>query len=112
MLVHCIAPWHLNFVSFSSFIGKYLQTLKPERRFKRPSDMIALPDGRLAVRDDLGIQLFDDEYQFLMHCGQGMLGRCYGLATDGKGNLITINQGPYKRREANNNYQVGAVRKL
>ena len=83
--------------------GKYLQTLKPDRNFTRPSDMVALPDGRLAIRDDYGIQLFDDEGHFIMHCGQGMLGRCYGLATDGRGNLITINQGPYKRRDGNNN---------
>ena len=27
------------------------------RNFKRPSDMVTLPDGRFLVRDDLGIQV-------------------------------------------------------
>ena len=27
------------------------------REFKRPSDMVTLPDGRFLVRDDLGIQV-------------------------------------------------------
>ena len=45
--------------------------------------MVSLPDGRFAVRDDLGIQLFDEEGLFLQHVGLGTLGRCYGLTTDG-----------------------------
>ncbi len=58
--------------------------IKPGRPFIRPSDMVTMADGRLAVRDNGGIQLFDDEGVFLGHVGQGRLGKCYGLSTDGK----------------------------
>jgi hypothetical protein len=35
--------------------GEFLKAVVPSRDFRRPSDMVALPDGRFAVRDDLGI---------------------------------------------------------
>ena len=61
------------------------------RAFKRPSDMVTLPDGRFLVRDDLGIQMFDDSGEYIKSIGDGVLGRCFGLATNGKGRLFTIN---------------------
>lgn len=61
------------------------------RDFKRPSDMVTLPDGRFLVRDDLGIQMFDDSGEYIKSIGDGVLGRCFGLATNGKGRLFTIN---------------------
>ena len=45
----------------------------------------------LLVRDDFGIQLFDGDGNFLQNLCEQFLGRCYGLATDGEDNLITIN---------------------
>ena len=61
--------------------GKLEKTLVPEISFKKPSDMAALPDGRFAVRDDNGIQLFDPSGEFLTQLCQPCLGRVYGLTT-------------------------------
>ncbi len=49
--------------------------------------MITLPDGRFAVRDDVGIQLFDDDGTFLKHIGEGVIGRCFGLTHNGRVSL-------------------------
>ena len=46
--------------------------------------MTVLPDGRFAVRDDGGIQFFSEDGEFIQHIGEGYIGRCYGLTTDGK----------------------------
>ena len=35
--------------------------------------------------------MFDDNGEFITSIGDGVLGRCFGLATDGKGKLFTIN---------------------
>ena len=37
--------------------GRKIKTIEPGKRFKRPSDMTTLSDGRFAVRDDLGLQV-------------------------------------------------------
>ena len=71
--------------------GSFLKLVNPSRQFFRPSDMVALPDGRFAVRDANGIQLFDEEGLFLQNVAAGQLGKCFGLAADGKGQLITLN---------------------
>ena len=66
--------------------------IQPGRPFKRPSDMVTLLDGRFAVRDDNGLQLFDETGGFIKTVvPKGELGLCFGLATDGRGHLITIN---------------------
>ena len=46
--------------------------------------MINLLDGRFAVRDNAGIQIFDEDGDFLKTVGHGHIGRPFGLATDGK----------------------------
>ena len=62
-----------------------MKEIQPGRKFKRPSDMVTLPDGRFAVRDDYGLQLFDEEGAFIKTVvPKGILGMCFGLATDGK----------------------------
>merc|ERR1719245_1889326 len=75
--------------------GECIKRVSPSggggRDFMRPSDMVTLPDGRFLVRDDLGIQMFDDSGEYIKSIGDGALGRCFGLATDGKGRLFTIN---------------------
>merc|ERR1712243_342256 len=72
--------------------GRKMNEIQPGRPFKRPSDMVTIPDGRFAVRDDNGLQLFDEEGVFMRTIvPRGVLGMCFGLATDGKGNLMTIN---------------------
>ena len=65
--------------------GDKMKEIQPGRKFKRPSDMVTLPDGRFAVRDDYGLQLFDEEGAFIKTVvPKGILGMCFGLATDGK----------------------------
>lgn len=73
--------------------GRLLHTVVlPEgEAWKRPSDVVALADGRFGVRDDNGIRVFDDEGGFIMEVGDERLGRCYGLAADGQGHLLTLN---------------------
>ena len=46
--------------------------------------MINLQDGRFAVRDDIGVQLFDESGTFLKTVGAGIVDKCFGLATDGQ----------------------------
>lgn len=75
--------------------GAVVKTLKPERNFKLPSDMVTLPDGRLVVRDNNGLQLFDEEGQYIQRIiPQGVFGQCFGVASDGRGNILTINTNP------------------
>lgn len=77
-----------------------MKEIQPGRKFKRPSDMVTLPDGRFAVRDDYGLQLFDEEGAFIKTVvPKGILGMCFGLATDGKGNIYTINTNKRGRPE-------------
>ena len=81
-------------------IKRVSPTASGGRDFKRPSDMVTLPDGRFLVRDDLGIQMFDDSGEYIKSIGDGVLGRCFGLATNGKGRLFTINTN-YKGNKGN-----------
>jgi hypothetical protein len=64
--------------------------LLPGRPFVDPSDILTLRSGQVAVRDDGGIQLFAADGQFLRRLGRET-DRCYGLAEDGEGRLVTIN---------------------
>ena len=50
----------------------------------RPTDMVNLLDGRFAVRDDAGIQVFDESGNFIRTVGEGQICKAFGLATDGK----------------------------
>lgn len=69
-----------------------IKEIKAGRKFKRPSDMVTLSDGRFVVRDDNGLQMFDEEGSFLRTVvPKGVLGMCFGLATDGRGHIYTIN---------------------
>ena len=52
-----------------------IDLFQPDREFKSPTDMVSLPDGRFAVRDDLGIQLFDEDGLFLQSVAENVLGR-------------------------------------
>ena len=65
--------------------GQKIKKIKAGRKFKRPSDMVTLSDGRFVVRDDNGLQMFDEEGSFLRTVvPKGVLGMCFGLATDGR----------------------------
>ena len=56
---------------------------------KNPSDILCLKSGRLAVAHGDGIAIFSKEGKFLSDLGK-VGGRCYGLAEDDKGHLLTI----------------------
>lgn len=72
-----------------------MKVLKSNRKFHQPSDMVTLPDGRLVIRDNLGLQLFDEEGNFLKAIiPKGVYGRCFGVASDGRGHILTINTNP------------------
>ena len=62
--------------------------------------MVSLPDGRFAVRDDHGIQMFDEDGNFIHHVGRGVLGRCYGLTTDG---VVRKRRKPFDNRYQHEN---------
>lgn len=72
--------------------------LTSEREFVRPSDMTVLPNGRIVVRDDLGLQIFDEEGVFIKQIhlqGHKLLnGVCYAIKCDSNGFLITIHTNP------------------
>merc|ERR1719295_1631048 len=69
-----------------------IKDITPGRKFKGPSAMVTLPDGRFVVRDNDGLQMFDEEGSFLRTVvPKGVLGMCFGLATDGRGHIYTIN---------------------
>ena len=67
----------------------------PGRTFSRPSDMVTLSTGHFVVRDAKGITLFTSSGNLMRRLtswqeeGQGRA-RCYGLAEDGDGRLVTI----------------------
>ena len=70
--------------------GKFLGRLVPGRKFDKPSDVLVLSSGLVAVRDELGIQLFGATGEFLKSLGRDT-DRCFGLAEDEEGRLVTIN---------------------
>ena len=70
--------------------GQFLGRLKPGRKFSQPSDVLVLSSGLVAVRDELGIQLFGAAGEFLKSLGRDT-DRCFGLAEDEEGRLVTIN---------------------
>merc|ERR1712129_44932 len=47
--------------------------------------------GEVAVRDERGIQLFDGHLQFVQFVAEEWIDRCFGLAEDDEGRIITIN---------------------
>jgi len=74
--------------------GKLLEVLKPGRELVKPSDILTLSSGELVVRDDRGIQLFGSDLQFIKFVAEEWIDRCFGLAEDDEGRIITINQKP------------------
>ena len=91
---------------FSADNGDFFKEIKSGRKggFRKPTDLLALPDGRFAVRDEnAGIQFFDEEGDFALRVvvdpesvnwadKSNFRGRndFVGLATDGKGKIFTL----------------------
>ena len=75
--------------------GKFVQLLQPEVPFKRPSDMLRLRGEEVfAVRDNRAIQFFSlsGQYQYQSALKSPYIIRCFGLAQDSQGLLVTINE--------------------
>jgi len=83
-----------NKVSRYSQDGEFLEVLKPGRELVKPSDILTLSSGELVVRDDRGIQLFGPDLQFIKFVAEESIDRCFGLAEDDEGRIVTINQKP------------------
>ena len=75
--------------------GHFLKQLVPGGRkesFKRPSDMVTLRSGDFVVRDNNGIRFFNNMGDFIMTLNCDQVNRSYGLAEDGNGHLVIINE--------------------
>ena len=71
--------------------GQFLGLVSGLRDFVKPADILTLNTGDFVVRDELGIQLFGEQGNFIKYLGDGFINRCYGLAQDELGRVITIN---------------------
>lgn len=75
--------------------GKMIKKIIPGKNFKSPSHMTTLSDGRLVIGDDNGVQLFDEEGNYIQDVAPtGVYGKRYGVASDMKGNILVINTNP------------------
>jgi len=72
--------------------GKFLsQVVPPEPPFDRPSDMVTLQSGQFVVRDNTRVQVFSANGSFMKNMWQDKgQDKCYGLAQDQEGRLVTI----------------------
>merc|ERR1719206_1549734 len=72
--------------------GKYVsEVISPEPPFDRPSDMVTLNSGQFVVRDNTRVQVFTADGSFMKNMWQDKgRDKCYGLAQDTEGRLITI----------------------
>ena len=92
-----------NEVKMYDIQGNWVKTLRPGRAFYKPSDLTTLPNDHLAVRDSMGIQIFDESGNFSHHLCESYLGTVFGLTTDVEGNIITINSNNPRFRRGNSN---------
>jgi len=80
-----------NCVKMFDATGKFLRNVKAGQPFVKPSDAVTLKSGNFAVRDDFGIQVFSQEGDYLCSCGSNKIDKCFGLAEDDQGRLVTLN---------------------
>lgn len=68
----------------------------PNRKWRKPSDMVALAGGQFVVRDDLGLHMFTSSGEHMRQLAgkSGSKAKCYGLAEDDQGRMVTIIDGP------------------
>jgi len=82
-------------VNMFSPSGQFLKQLVPGERkeaFKHPSDMVTLSSGDFVVRDNNAIRFFNNMGDFIMTLNCDQVNRSYGLAEDGNGLLVIINE--------------------
>merc|ERR1712173_494194 len=72
-----------NHVKIFSREGDFLNIVNPPVPFITPSDIIAFANDEFAIKDDVGIHLFDENGNFRKCLINPNLGKLFGLATDG-----------------------------
>jgi len=72
--------------------GKFVtEVISPEPPFDRPSDMVTLNSGQFVVRDNTRVQVFTANGIFIKNMWEDKgKDKCYGLAQDMEGRLVTI----------------------
>ncbi|XP_053654563.2 tripartite motif-containing protein 3 [Cherax quadricarinatus] len=70
--------------------GAFRKVLKSDSALLRPSAVVQLQDGCIAVKDRASIFFFDSEGGFASSIGCGSLQKPYGLCIDDEGKLLTI----------------------
>ena len=80
-------------------LGELIKVVEPGRPFRSPSDTTAFSNGRFAVRDNLGIQLFSPDGDFLRHICPDQLDRVFGLANNDE-YLCTVNTNRNKKHDS------------
>ena len=75
------------------FAGDFLNIVNPPVPFLTPSDIIAFANDEFAIKDDVGIHLFDQNGNFRKCLINPNLGKLFGLATDGN-HLYMISTNP------------------
>jgi len=71
--------------------GKFISLVTAPQPFERPSDMVTLQSGQFVVRDNTRVQVFSANGNFMKSMWQDRgQDKCYGLAQDQEGRLVTI----------------------
>eukprot|EP00092_Neocalanus_flemingeri_P018804 GFUD01020362.1.p1 GENE.GFUD01020362.1~~GFUD01020362.1.p1 ORF type:complete len:646 (-),score=219.15 GFUD01020362.1:60-1997(-) len=79
-------------VKIFSNTGNFIKQVVPGSPFNHPSDMITLRSGDFVVRDDASIQFFNSEGKYIRSLDSSQINKCYGLAENEMGQLVTINE--------------------
>jgi len=71
--------------------GQFIGQIQGQRILVNPTNILLLLSGDFVVRDELGIQMFDEHSKFIRNLGNSFINRCHGLAQDELGRVITVN---------------------
>jgi len=95
-----VASTFENKVKIFTSEGKYVtEVISPEPPFDRPSDMVTLHSGEFVVRDNTRVQVFSASGNFMKNMWQDKgHDKCYGLAQDKEGRLVTIMESKRPRK--------------
>ncbi|KAB7496248.1 hypothetical protein Anas_05782, partial [Armadillidium nasatum] len=70
--------------------GRFLCQFGDSTILDRPSAIVVLTDGKFAVKNRREIIMFSPKLIYLLTIGTNYLIKPFGLASDGKGNLVTV----------------------
>ena len=95
-----VASTFENKVKIFTSEGKLVtEVISPEPPFDRPSDMVTLHSGEFVVRDNTRVQVFSASGNFMKNMWQDRgHDKCYGLAQDKEGRLVTIMESKRPRK--------------